>query len=282
MTTRLKPFAYVSTVGVGATMAPGEFTEDADIRSANPARTVDDNYANGYATSKWAGEVLLRQAHDLCGLPVSVFRCDMIMAETTYRGQLNLPDMVTRMVLSIAVTGLAPGSFYQHEVNRQPVRAHFDGLPVDFVADAISTLAMKTFDEARGFQTYHVMNPHDDGIGLDQFVDWMAQAGCHIERIADYEQWRARFESALRNLPERQRQASLLPLLVSFRYPQPALSGAFAPTQRFESAVAHFGIGDGGEIPHIDRSVIKKYLFDLELMGLLDPSHRTPPSVEDR
>jgi thioester reductase-like protein len=22
-----------------------------------------------------------------------------------------------------------------------------------------------------GFETYHVMNPHDDGIGLDQYVD---------------------------------------------------------------------------------------------------------------
>ena len=31
-------------------------------------------YSNGYANSKWAGEVLLREAHDLCGLPVAVFR----------------------------------------------------------------------------------------------------------------------------------------------------------------------------------------------------------------
>ena len=35
---------------------------------------VDGGYANGYGNSKWAGEVLLREAHDLCGLPVSVFR----------------------------------------------------------------------------------------------------------------------------------------------------------------------------------------------------------------
>jgi fatty acid CoA ligase FadD9 len=30
---------------------------------------IDDRYANGYANSKWAGEVLLREAHDLRGLP---------------------------------------------------------------------------------------------------------------------------------------------------------------------------------------------------------------------
>jgi hypothetical protein len=38
-----------------------------------------------------ADEVLLREAHDLANLPVSVFRCDMIMADTTYAGQLNVP-----------------------------------------------------------------------------------------------------------------------------------------------------------------------------------------------
>jgi fatty acid CoA ligase FadD9 len=43
---------------------------------------IDDRYANGYANSKWAGEVLLRETHDLCGLPVAVFRCDMILADT--------------------------------------------------------------------------------------------------------------------------------------------------------------------------------------------------------
>ena len=101
LTTKIKPFVYVSTIGVGAGIEPGKFTEDADIRVISATRTVDDSYANGYGNSKWAGEVLLREAHDLCGLPVSVFRCDMILADTTYAGQLNLPDMFTRMMLSL-------------------------------------------------------------------------------------------------------------------------------------------------------------------------------------
>ena len=45
---------------------------------------------------------------ELCGLPVSVFRCDMILADTTYAGQLNLPDMFTRLMLSLVATGIAP------------------------------------------------------------------------------------------------------------------------------------------------------------------------------
>ena len=28
-----------------------------------------------------------------------------------------------------------------------------------------------------GFETYHVMNPYDDGIGLDEYVDWLIDAG---------------------------------------------------------------------------------------------------------
>ena len=52
LTTKLKPFTYVSTIGVRAGIEPSAFTEDADIRVASPTRTVDDSYANGYSTSK--------------------------------------------------------------------------------------------------------------------------------------------------------------------------------------------------------------------------------------
>ena len=166
--------------------------------------------ANGYGNSKWAGEVLLREANDLCGLPVAVFRCDMILADTTYAGQLNVSDMFTRMVLSLVATGIAPGSFYQLDADGNRQRAHFDGLPVGFVAEAIATLGAQVVD---GFETYHVMNPHDDGIGLDEYVDWLIEAGYPIQRIGDFGEWLQRFETALRALPDRQRQHSVLEVL---------------------------------------------------------------------
>lgn len=74
--------------------------------------SVDESYANGYANSKWAGEVLLREAHDLCELPVAVFRSDMMLAHSQYLGQLNVSDMFTRLISSLLATGIAPGSFY--------------------------------------------------------------------------------------------------------------------------------------------------------------------------
>src|SRR6202023_2914979 len=101
LTTKIKPFVYVSTMAVGAGMNPADNTEDADVRVVSATRKVDDSYANGYGNSKWGGEVLLREGNEEFWLPVAVFRCDMILADTTYAGQLNLPDMFTRMMLSL-------------------------------------------------------------------------------------------------------------------------------------------------------------------------------------
>jgi fatty acid CoA ligase FadD9 len=265
LTTKLKSYTYVSTANVGDQIEPSAFTEDADIRIISPTRINDGNYVNGYGNSKWAGEVLLREAHDL-GLPVSVFRCDMILADTTYAGQLNLPDMFTRMMLSLVATGIAPASFYELDADGHRQRAHYDGLPVEFIADAISTLGAQVVD---GFETYHVMNPYDDGISLDTYVDWLVEAGYPIQRVADYGDWLARFSTALRALPDRQRQASLLPLLHNYGSPEHPLNGSMAPTTVFRAAVQEAKIGPDKDIPHISAPVIVKYITDLELLGLL-------------
>ncbi|MGX9672914.1 carboxylic acid reductase [Mycobacterium sp. HM-7] len=266
ITTKLKQFTYVSTIGVVVGIVPETSTEEADIRAISSTRPLDDGYANGYANSKWAGEVLLREAHQLCGLPVSVFRCDMILAEPKYAGQLNVPDVVTRWVLSLVATGLAPQSFYLTDQNGSRQRAHFDGLPVDFVADAISALGAETTD---GFHTYNVSNPHDDGIGLDEFVDWLIAADYPIQRISEYPEWLHRFETALRSLPEHQRQASLLPLLHNYERPEVPLCGALAPTARFRTAVRNAKVGSENDIPHVSAEMIVKYATDLQLLGLL-------------
>jgi fatty acid CoA ligase FadD9 len=269
LTGKKKPYTYVSTIGVGDQIKPGEFTEDADIRQISADRRVNDSYANGYGNSKWAGEVLLREAHDLCGLPVAVFRCDMILADTTYAGQLNVPDMFTRMMLSLVASGIAPGSFYEldAEGNRQP--SHYDGLPVEFIAEAISTLGAQNLDSKASFQTYHVMNPYDDGVGMDQFVDWLIEDGNSIQRIAEYGDWLPRFETALRGLPEKQRNASLLPLLHNYQKPDKPINGSMAPTDRFRAAVQDAKVGPDKDIPHISPQIIAKYISDLRLLGLL-------------
>ncbi|MDT5230531.1 MAG: fatty acid CoA ligase FadD9, partial [Mycobacterium sp.] len=150
LTTKVKPYTYVSTVGVPMLAVPPFHEEDADVRVLSPSRPINDSYANGYNNSKWASEVLLREAHDQCGLPVAVFRCDMILADTRYAGQLNVPDIFTRTMLSVVAAGIAPGSFYELDANGNRQRAHYDGLPVDFIAEAIATLGAGM---GNGYQT---------------------------------------------------------------------------------------------------------------------------------
>ena len=122
---------------------------------------------------------------------------------------------------------------------------------------------------ADGFETYHVMNPYDDGIGLDEYVDWLIEAGYPIERIPDYSTWVQRFETTLRALPDKQRQASLLPLLHNYQKPERPIRGSIAPADRFRAAVQDAKIGPDKDIPHVSAPVIVKYITDLRLLGLL-------------
>jgi thioester reductase-like protein len=273
LATKLKLYSYVSTADVGVQIEPTAFTEDADIRVISPSRIVDGSVANGYGNSKWAGEVLLREANDLCGLPVTVFRCGRILAGATYSGLLNVSDMVTRMALSIVATGIAPASFYQLDSDGNRQHAHFDALPVEFVAEAIATLGIQAVD---GVHTYHVMNPHDDGIGLDEYVDWLIDAGYPIERIDDFEEWLQRFETALSALPDTQRRHSALQMLrlrgtEQVRPIQPT-QGSFGPTDRFRAAVQEAKIGqdkNNPDIPHVSAPMVIQYVTDLRRLGLL-------------
>ncbi|MFD4669585.1 carboxylic acid reductase [Lentzea sp. NPDC058450] len=241
LTSRLKPITYVSSVAVAHAGPP--LDEDADVRSL-PPQPVDAGYASGYTTSKWAGEVLLREAHEQYGLPVTVFRSTMILAHSSFTGQLNRHDMFSRLMFSVQASGVAPRSFYRS------ADAHYDGLPVDFTAASIVELGGRP-----GYRTFSLTNPHDDGISLDTFVRWLIEDGHAIELIDDYDDWLVRVEAALRGLPESQRQYTILPLLHGFAEPAPP--DPTVPSARFHEAV--------GDIPHLTRQLIRQYARGPEL-----------------
>lgn len=54
---------------------------------------INDDYANGYGNSKWGGEVLLREAHDLAGLPVGASKRRSTRQPRTRRSGMFLPLM---------------------------------------------------------------------------------------------------------------------------------------------------------------------------------------------
>ncbi|RVW01975.1 carboxylic acid reductase [Rhodococcus xishaensis] len=267
LSTRLKPVNYLSTFAAALLPGGGSIGEDEDVRQAIPTRPLDDSYANGYRTSKWAGEVMLREAHDLCGLPVAVFRPSMILAHGRYSGQLNVHDRLTRLIFSIVVTGLAPRSFYRLDAEGNRQRAHYDGLPADFAAEAIATLGAGA---TSGYHTYNVLNTHDDGISMDRIVDWLIEAGHDIERIDDYDEWLRRFRSAIESLPDEQRRRSVLRLLNAYAAPEPPTQSVQPSAERFRAAVQSAGIGETGDVPHLTSSLINKYVADLKQLGRLD------------
>src|SRR5258708_9853038 len=180
--------------------------------------------------------------------------------------------MFTRLIFSLLVTGIAPGSFYEADPEGNRARAHYDGLPADFVAESVTTLGAQmatASDGSGGYRSYDVMNPYDDGISLDVFVDWLIDAGHEIHRIDDHGEWLRRFETTLRALPDKQRQQSVLPLLNAYQQPEKPLRGAPAPTDVFHEAVPTAKIGVDKDIPHLSKSLIEKYGADLRLLGLV-------------
>jgi fatty acid CoA ligase FadD9 len=163
-------------------------------------------------------------------------------------------------------TGFASESFYQRTASGERARSHYDGLPVDFVAEAITALGARA---RRGFRSYDVRNPHDDGISLDVFVDWLIESGHSINGVADYGDWLNRFGTALRSLPDAQRQHSVLPLLTAYGQPDKPVLGSLVPAEVFRKAVQQNKIGAEHDVPHLSRQLIEKYAPDLRGLGLL-------------
>ena len=255
ITAKLKHFHYVSTLGVNS-VAKRLVDEDGDIRQLVPECELNDSYANGYGISKWAGEVLLREAFDLCHLPVSVFRPGMILAHTRYVGQLNIPDMFTRLLFSLIATGVAPSTFYAQDVSKGRPRARYDGIPVDVLAECITAIGAH---QNAGFHSFNLASANEDAVSLDNFVDWLVETGCRIERIDSYDQWLSRFETAMQALPEAKRQESMLAILGPYRRPQAAATKSVLPAEQFRQAAAAAGF----VIPSLSSTLINKYVADL-------------------
>ena len=265
MERRRKRLDYVSSVGVLAgARAPGRVSEQAGVDALQPVWPVEGGYAHGYATSKWASEVLLQALHRRFGTPVRVFRCDMILPDRRYLGQANAPDLLTRLIASVIYTGLAPRTFYP---DGQGAKAHFDGLPVDFIAAAMVALSSAGQD---GHATYQVSNAHwDDGVSLDTLMDWVQSAGYPLERVGDYSAWFEAFGARLRALPPPERQRSSLPILHQWAKPSPYRESERVDASQFGQQVRRRKPAGEADIPHLDERYLHKYLADLRALDIL-------------
>ncbi|MGA2080219.1 MAG: thioester reductase domain-containing protein [Holophaga sp.] len=265
---RRKRIDHVSTLGVLAgARSPGKVLEDDGVDALLGAWPAAGGHAYGYAASKWAGEVLLRDLHQQFGTPVRVFRCGLVMPHRRYRGQANVPDLLTRLLASVIHTGLAPRSFYAGDRGR---RAHFDGLPVDFIASAMAALSSA---HQEGHATYQVSSAHrDDGVSLDTLVDWVQSAGYRVERIPDHAAWFQAFGARLRELPGALRQHSSLPILAQWAEPLSAWEAERIDATRFVQQVRRLHPGGEADLPRLDEAYLHKYLDDLQALGIVGPA----------
>ena len=262
-TKRKKPIDFVSTLGT----TPLLDTSKGDNEVAPPVASVplSDRYASGYAASKWAGEYLLSQASERFGLPVNVLRGNMMLPHSKYVGQINTSDMFTRLLYSIVITGIAPYSFYALDSEGNKRRQHYEGLPVDFVANSVITAA-ETAGE--GYRAFNIHNYHDDdGCSLDTFVDWIESAGHPITRIQEHSEWVQRFGEKLNGLPEEQKKQSAIDVLAAYSTPSAENNDRNIACGNYRKIVQSKEFGP--EIPHLDEAFIHKCVGDMEALGML-------------
>lgn len=260
LTDRLKPIDFVSSHAVAKFV-------DLDRAGADgpaPLRdeiTLGDEYATGYSASKWAAEHLLHAASERFGIPVNVFRGDMMLAHRTFRAQVNREDTFCRLLVSVVLTGLAPHSFYRLEPDGSRAPSTYDGLPVDVVAAAVARVGAEPHE---GIAVYDITNRIDEGVSLDTIVDWVEAAGYPLERIASYDEWLLRFESALRDLPPDRRSRTSFPLLDSLRAPKvPVRPVAGGQGDRLGRPAVDV------RTPQLTPQYLEKILDDLVHLGLV-------------
>jgi fatty acid CoA ligase FadD9 len=257
---RVARLAYVSTVGVAEGLVRSEpVREDEDAASLSARRPINTGIAVGYATSKWASEILLGDLAARAGVPVSIFRCSAILPPRAFVGQVNDADFLTRLLHDVVVTGLAPRTFYAASTTPR-----LDGLPVDFVARGIATLSLAP---SAGREIFHVVaGRRSDGVSFDSLVDWVARAGYPVRRIDDHAAWLRAFRERLAAMPPVEQQRSTLNLLKQWERP---IRGALAfDNRRFRERLAAT-LGAEPEIPRVDALFVEQYLKNMIYAGLI-------------
>lgn len=258
MTSKRKCIDFVSTVGVQSlTDRSRGNTESTPLLPHVP---LGKSYALGYFTSKWAGEHLLRSAHDQTGIPVNVIRPNLIMPDRHLAGEVNKDDILSRLIYSIVLTGLAPESF--DDPTRSEAGFQVDGLPVDLLADAIVRLSELP---STGFRVFNTAHTSTNAFSLDALLNCMESAGYPLRRIPNYGDWMDRMVKALGALPPDQRSQSILHVMEAYSQERPAEPRA-ASGDAFRDLIA--SNRQGPSDPLFSEQYNRKYLRDLVALGL--------------
>lgn len=261
---RRKRVCFVSSVGIAEGRGDAHSVrEDETARMLWPERERHERAPGyGYASTKWAGELLLTDLGARFGVTIDLVRASNVMAHPRYRGQLNADDFLCRLACGLADSGVAPASFYAPGVDG----AAFDGVPVDFAARAIAALCLR--GGAAGTHIHHLAAPPSPtGFTLDELVPVLASRGFELTRIADHARWYEAFSARLSALEGERRRRS--PLLIAARWQRPLRRGARLDSSGLAATLARLMPPELARFPVLGPSFLEKCVDDLRQLGVL-------------
>ncbi|MET9486897.1 amino acid adenylation domain-containing protein [Nocardia sp. NPDC006630] len=239
-THRVKSVHFISTLGaaIPADHLPGLVTENDRL----PADQLQDN---GYLTSKWVGEELVRQAGER-GVPITIHRPGTICGHT--RTAVNNPDdAFWNMIRAAAILAMAP------DVGDATVAL----VPVDYVAPAIVAIAAQPRREV----VFHLVN--QTPLEVRDVLDCVREYGLPITTTPFdivHSTLEQRSAADIATGDDSLTRAALL---------APTFAGLAGQTRysdiHAQEALRHNGI----HCPAIDRTVIHRYLDRFSASGFL-------------
>jgi len=262
---RFKTVCYMSSVGmIEGLKRDGMVYESEDAEGLWQDRPVTGRYGTGYSTTKWACEVLLRDANRKWGLPANVFRCPLLLPHSQYAGQTNTTDLFIRLLLTMLHTGYAPPNIFE-----DPTATGFGAFPVDFAAKCLAEL---TTGGTTGFNNYNIAAPDDGKQG--SFVVFVADRlradGYNVQMVPDYNEWIQRASKGLEALAENPGAKMGAPVMLLMKNPMP--TPPIYDVTRFSEKMAAANLW--AQMPPFNDAYIRKCLEDLIGLNLL---HRVGP-----
>lgn len=181
-----KAFHYISTISSVSNFDDyGYATED------GPSDITPPKSLSGYALSKWVAERILWQAHKR-GFNIAIYRPGNIMGDTNFGICHPEQNHLLLLIKSCIQLGVIPN-----------FDDRFEAVPVDVLANAITTLSVQSQSNGRVFNLHHPCQP-----AWRQFIEWLKEYGFKLKSIAP-EIWRQQ----LQHIDE---QNALFPLLTYY------------------------------------------------------------------
>jgi thioester reductase-like protein len=242
---RTVPVHYVSTVGV----FDGVREEGVPLKVTDPTGPAEA-LPSGYLQSKWVAEQLIGIARER-GLPVSVYRVDVISGDTR-SGACQTRDFVWLSLKGILQSAAVPVG----------TGGRFHLLPVDYVSAAITTLARQRGTVGR---TFHLFN--QSSLSLAQCVEYLREHGYALDE-QDWHSWSEKVGASGDN--------ALRPLLHAFEMMTSDTDGFYPPIDTSDTLAAL--AGTGVDCPPLTAGLFARYVEFFVEVGHFPPAPGRVPA----